>query len=455
MNSLLRNLRVWLLAFLPLTMMGCASYGKIVNQPIKNDDPERRYALHSLRQSPRSNEISLILAFSGGGTRAAALAYGVLTALRDTTVMVSGQPRRLLDEIDVISAVSGGSFTAAYFGLYGDRIFEDFEKKFLRYDIEKQLIHGLFNPAFWFSNHGRTEMAVDYYQDLVFKGATFSDLQRAGGPLIVINATDLGSGVRFSFLQDYFDLLCSDLASFPVANAVAASSAVPVVFNPVVVRNHSGCRPKTQAWLEKARRTFAESPKMSYVVEGLASYALKERRPYVHLVDGGITDNLGLLAIHEVIEVAGGPKQFLDHFGGKPASRFVVISVNASTTPQYGMESTNEVPPVEDIVNAMTDIQLHRTNAATLELLQQSIDRWTAEVSTPDTPIKPYFIEIGFKKVTKPDKRRFFNQIPTNLSLNRHQVDNLIAIGRELVQENTEFQRFVKEIGSSPQASKP
>lgn len=65
-----------------------------------------------------------MLAFSGGGTRAEALAYGVLEELRDTEVLIDGKPRRLLDEIDLISSVSGGSFTSAYYGLHGDRIFE-------------------------------------------------------------------------------------------------------------------------------------------------------------------------------------------------------------------------------------------------------------------------------------------------------------------------------------------
>ena len=67
----------------------------------------------------RSNELLLILAFSGGGTRAAAFAYGVLEELAATPVVLGGRPRRLLDEVDLISAVSGGSFTAAYYGLYG------------------------------------------------------------------------------------------------------------------------------------------------------------------------------------------------------------------------------------------------------------------------------------------------------------------------------------------------
>ena len=145
----------------------------------------------------------MVLAFSGGGTRAAALAYGVLEELRDTTVVIDGVPRRLLDEVDTISSVSGGSFTSAYYGLYGERIFEEYKEDFLTRNIEGALVRGLFNPLRWFSSKGRTEMAVELYDKHVFHDATFADMQRQGGPLILINTSDLGYGVRFSFIQEY------------------------------------------------------------------------------------------------------------------------------------------------------------------------------------------------------------------------------------------------------------
>lgn len=99
----------------------------------------------------------LDLAFSGGGTRAAALSYGVLKAMRDTRIKIDGQQTRFLDEIDIITSVSGGSFTSAYYGLHGEKIFTDFEDAFLRRDVEGALIAKLFNPFRWFGSTGRTE----------------------------------------------------------------------------------------------------------------------------------------------------------------------------------------------------------------------------------------------------------------------------------------------------------
>ncbi|MEF8733340.1 MAG: patatin-like phospholipase family protein [Candidatus Accumulibacter meliphilus] len=447
-----QHLAVLLALFLPL-LSACASYGKISNEPIlAEDESPGRYSITQAVHSGRSDEATMILAFSGGGTRAAALAYGVLQALRDTRIELGGQSQRLLDEIDTISSVSGGSFTAAYFGLYGDKIFTDFEKDFLRRNISVELMQGLLDPAMLLSERGRTEMAANYYDGNVFKGATFADLQQGDGPLIVINATDLGRGVRFSFLQDYFDLLCSDLSSFPIASAVTASSAVPVLFHPLVLENRKGCGDRAPTFLTDLQTGANRSPQLAHVVDGLNSYALKDQRRYIHLVDGGITDNLGLLAVYEMIELAGGARNLLGSLGGIPGRRFIVISVNASTSPQYGMELSKAPPSMADTVNLVTDVQLHRTNAATMALMQSSIKGWAAELSTPGQAVESYFVDIDFKNVPQAQRKLFLNQIPTSFSLKEAQVDELIAAGRELLLSNQEFQRFIRDLGGSQPA---
>lgn len=87
----------------------------------------------------------------------------------------------------------------------------------------------MFNPLRWFTPQGRTCAAARLYDRTIFHGARFADLQRGDRPLVIINSSDFESGDRFAFLQGYFGLLCSDLSSFPIADAVAASSAVPVL----------------------------------------------------------------------------------------------------------------------------------------------------------------------------------------------------------------------------------
>ena len=432
-----------------LILSGCASYGVIDNTPLKAGVTNDGYSIRSGGGSGwGSGEIALILAFSGGGTRAAALAYGVLEELRDTTIVIDGKPRRLLDETDIISSVSGGSFTSAYYGLYGDRIFEDFEDGFLRRNIQGQLIRGLLNPLEWLSSAGRTEMAVKLYEKEVFPGATFEDMKREGSPLVLINASDLGYGVRFSFVQEYFNLLCSDISDFPVARAVTASSAVPVLFQPVVVENYQECKKTKPAWLLAAEKRAVGDPEMTLAVDGLNSYFKKDRRQYAHFVDGGITDNLGLRAIYEIIEIAGGAKTFVGKkLDRKPPRRLVVISVNASTYPEPDMDLSNKQPSLMETIGAMSDVQLHRYNVATLELLDKSVKRWAKDLSTPGRPVKPYFIQVGLRDVQQPELLQFLNQVPTSFALSDEQVDKLIAVGRELLRKNPEFQRFVAGLG--------
>src|SRR5210317_663738 len=111
-----------MLRLLPLLMIAlglgaCAHYP--VNEELTSLDPEGGYRFANLDDTDNTDKLFVILTFSGGGTRAAAFSYGVMEKLKTTTIMVDGQPRRLLDEVDVISSVSGGSFTAAYFGLFG------------------------------------------------------------------------------------------------------------------------------------------------------------------------------------------------------------------------------------------------------------------------------------------------------------------------------------------------
>ena len=188
-------------------------------------------------------------------------------------------------------------------------------------------------------------MAVDLYQEEVFHGATFADMQRAGGPMIIINASDLGYGVRFSFVQEYFDLLYSDINSFPVARAVTASSAVPLLFHPVVVEDYHDCKSAGDPeWIAMAKKQQAQNPALAQILEGLETYSDKENRQYAHFVD-------------------------------------------ASTDPEPLMDRTNKQPSVGETINAMSNVQLHRYNDATLELMQQSLTRWMQALSTPERPV--------------------------------------------------------------------
>jgi len=427
-----------------LAVSGCASSGIIHNKPHAARPDHATYSMRDTFRDWRGGEITITLTFSGGGIRAAALAYGVLLELRDSRVTINGKTHRLLDDVHLISSVSGGSFTAAYYGLYGDRIFEDFEQKFLRQDIQGQLKHLIFNPLYWFTSKRRTERIMEYYQKNVFGDATFADMRKSGGPMVLINASDLSSGARISFVQEYFNLLCSDIDEFPVAKAVAASAAVPILFDPVVVENFDTCDTRPFIKLLAVARDHAASQEMLQAVRGLERLARdKKSLRYLHLVDGGITDNLGLRSFYEMIELSGGIKPFLDHMDYKPFRKSVIIVVDASNEPGYGIADSRKEPGIEDTINAVSDIQLHRYNASTLELMHKSIKRWHNEMTIPGQDTEMHYIEIAFRGIGSAGRKRLINQMPTGFVLSDEQIDAVIAAGRNLLHHHPEFQRLL------------
>ena len=110
---------------------GCAS--RPINERIDQVDPRAGYRPYLLLPKRQNNDqhTLFVLSFSGGGTRAAAFSYGVLEELRRTEIVVGGQRRGLIDEVDVITGVSGGSFTALAYALYGERLFAEKPRRFV------------------------------------------------------------------------------------------------------------------------------------------------------------------------------------------------------------------------------------------------------------------------------------------------------------------------------------
>src|SRR6185503_17642617 len=134
---------------LALALIGALSVGCTARWPATpklEHAGQPGYRVNESARPQQSNDILFVLAISGGGTRAAALGYGVMEELRRTEVMVHGQKRLLLDEVDVISAVSGGSLPATYYGLRGEKTFDEFESKVLYRNLEHDLLMRILAP---------------------------------------------------------------------------------------------------------------------------------------------------------------------------------------------------------------------------------------------------------------------------------------------------------------------
>jgi NTE family protein len=306
-------------------------------------------------------------------------------------------------------------------------------------------------PQYWlrliFPFYDRTEMTIDYYDRKIFDGARFADLKKAGGPLIQINSTDISVGSRFTFIQPQFDLICSDLSKIKIARAVAASSAVPIVFPAIALRNYAGrCGYQKPVWLDEALASRKQFPRRYNIASEMSAYLDPEADRYVHLIDGGIADNLGVRGPLDDIIVEGGIWQRLRDLGVDTPRHIVFIVVDASTEPDRSFRLVPSPPSLAAMIGSITDTQLHRYNFETMALLHEFMKRSASELSSHGEPVQAHLIEVAEYEIDDPDDREFFDNVPTSLGIDDESVDRLVEIGRRLLRESDEFQKLLTEL---------
>ncbi|MCE2970756.1 MAG: patatin-like phospholipase family protein [Burkholderiales bacterium] len=462
-------------AAVALALAGCAT--RPVNPPIDRVDPDSGYRLSTRQAHFKTPETLVILAFSGGGTRAAAFSYGVLEFLRNTeVVLANGAQVRLLDAVGIITGVSGGSFTALACGLYGDKLFADYEQRFLKRDVQGELVARALSPWNWTylgsTGWGRSELAAELYDEILFNGATFADLHRSDGPYIFATATDISTGARLVFSQDHFDVLCSDLAAVRLSRAAAASSAVPLVLSPVTMNNYGGrCGYQVPPLL----KPFAESAhpprpaaRARRELDDTLAFGDGAHRPYLHLVDGGVADNvgmrsvLGLLDVLEIMQRAGVPTR-LDR-----VRRIAVFVVNSVAVPSTRWDETESPPGSIELLVKATGVPIDRYSFEAIELLKDKAARWdmlrrvaqspafdaskdaalAADLKGP--PIDIFAIDVSFAALRDEDRAEFeyLNNLPTSFVLPPEAVDRLRAAAGRIVMASPEFRRLLDSVGA-------
>ncbi len=445
----------FLIALSALILAACTAQYPL-NPGVEKVDRVEPYRV-KLASRDRSQDTLLILAFSGGGTRAAALSYGILEAL--DLVEVPAPPAKeskrhtLLDEVDLISGVSGGSFTASYYGLQGREIFNDFRTEFLYGDFQGSLLWGLANPVnwvrLWSPRFGRSDMAQEYYDEKLFKGATLGDIAEKSGPVIVVLATEVIEGISFAFTPSQFALICSDFDKFPVSRAVAASAAFPGALSPVVLKNYAGqCDIRTPRWIEKALASPDISSRAYYNALRMKTYLDARRKPYIHLIDGGVSDNLGVRGILESLIARGGIHESLRALGLQNTRRVAIVIVDAKTQEKARWQILDEVPGIGTILGASSTIMINKYNFETIELLHHVAREWTHDDEIHgQKPIDFYIVHVAFDALPDEKERDYFNAIPTSFYLEPEQVDRLREVAAKLLYTDKNFQRFVKDLG--------
>ncbi len=471
--------RFLLLLPLLLVLAACGSFPQ--NPKLDKYDAKAGYRFDNLKTGEKNTDsLFVVLAFSGGGTRAASLSYGVMQALRNTSIKWKGKTKRLLDEVDMISSVSGGSFTSAYYALYRDGIFDGtYESVFLKKDIEKALLSAALSPVNWFKlaggSYGRSDLAAEYYDENVFAQATFQKLIEKGTrPFLMLNATDMTTGWQFPFIQDQFDLICSDLSRISIARAVASSSAFPGLLTPLTYENHAGkCNYTEPQWVGFAMKDRLTAPERANLAEDRRSYYQQQpweaKRKFIHLVDGGVADNIGLRSILAALKTTDPAYSLLRRINREQIEKLVVIVVNAATDPQPSRDGSADVPSVLDVLSTAATVPLDNFSFDTVNQLRSVVKEYNTSVALrkkcnkilkkhcpaaklPDGELYEldlYLVQVAFDFIKDPQTRFKYKNLPTTFNLPAATVDDLIEMGGKLLHQDKDFRRLTGNLGAT------
>jgi NTE family protein len=440
------------LAALLCLLGACSITRPVYNAELAPTAQRPGYRLSALPPTAgNGNELFVAASFSGGGARAAALAYGVLEAMRETEAEINGKRRTLFGELDVVSAVSGGSLAAAYLAAHGEAMFPAFHDQVLMRDLQSDFVHDLLSPTrlgwLFSSRFGRSDVLAAFLDREVLGGVRYADLLARGTrPWVSISATDMSLGTRFEFVQDQFDLLCSDLASVHLATAVAASSAVPIALSPITLKNHPGpCLPGTDFDLYGM---YGGRRQMMQVREA-ASYLDKQARPFVHLLDGGLSDNLATRGPLEAAMSRGGFRAVMNDGGAQGIRWFVFVVINAEGHAGLDADRSDHVPSIFRVAQAVADIPLARYSSDSQELLREALARWSDETAGPDGQrMQGYYIEVSLQGFDAEAER--LRLLPTSLSLPPGDVRRVIDAGKQLFRGSPELARLLQDLRRTP-----
>jgi len=442
-------------------LVGCEYVRPTLNAPLGQWDPNYGYRFPNLAPAEEGNSDSLFIvaAFSGGGTRASTLSFGALRELARQQIAWEGREKRLLDELDVIYALSGGTCTAGYYALFGERIFHDFEYRFLRKDWEKELTERIvYSPRNWFRlwspYFGRAYIMAELLDEALFEGKTYGDLlSMKRRPGLLIHASDMAMLARFEFGPVQFDLICSDLSQFRIAHASAASAALPLLLSPITLKNYAGtCGYEAPAWMKEASRSPRQGRRQR--ARELLSYLDANKRPNIHLLDGGLSDNMALRGILEAGAVHGGLDALIKSTGVKKVRKLVFLSVNAETSPDVHDFRSDELPVMSKVFGSLVDIPINRYSSDTLLLMRLVIERlraeWCAKPPGKDSAFTPdadlYFINVGLDAVEDKEEQDYLMKIPTSLHLTDEQIDRLLVAASRLIHRDPDFQRLMRDL---------
>jgi NTE family protein len=448
-----RIARAALAGLVLLLMAACSTTKPWINAPVPADAPvqEQPAAL------PGPRPIIAAVTLSGGGARAAAFGLGVLQELNATRFELGGRETTLLDEVGLVSGVSGGSILASYYAAFGNETFERFERDFLLVNFQTGLIRQATSPVTLYNMtspwYGRSNVLQKRLEQ-VYRGKTYGDLRRQRPwPHLLVTATDLTTGAPFEFTPEQFALICSDLDSVPLSFAVAASSSVPLLLSPITVRNYGGsCASATRTRGEPNAHRNLSARFLRKIAE---SYRNAQQRPYIHLVDGGLADNLGVRGLVDHTIASGSLHESFHELPPGSVRRIVLIVVNSERDVADRIDQSDRVPGTFQVLDSLNFGAGSRWTEETTEIVKDAARRAAEDIrqtrGRKDSPFASdaeiFVINVRLRDLAEEERRQTLLQVPTAFEILPAHSRQLQEAGRKLLRASPEYQRLRRSLG--------
>lgn len=255
-------------------------------------------------------------------------------------------------------------------------------------------------------------------------------------------------GQKISFTQDFFDWLCLDLNDVEIARAVAASSAVPLIFSPVTLNNHGG-----SCHINSKKAMLTEQPgywlllnNFNAMEKRFARYQNNPEKTYLHLVDGGLTDNLGLASLLDMSNLLSMHELYTE-LKKSNLRNIVVVNVNAQNENTSQIDKSADVPGVKEVVNTVISVPIDKATESTLQYSQKFADQWNAYTKRKkDVKIKIYFVNLSLRKLPEGQLKTDVLHIGTSFYLPESDVDKLREAAKILLEQSKEYQEALKAL---------
>jgi NTE family protein len=424
----------------------------------------------------------VVLAFSGGGSRAAALAAAVTARLDGITYPTPSGPRRLSQDIAIVSSVSGGSVYAADLGLNGasGTAARAFEQRIGAFDgIGGYLVPRALDPFTWIGLQLDNKTRIDVLQDMIAdllqaKTQTLALFNAPGKPIILLNASDMVAGEVFTFEPSALDDLCMNYDQVPVSLAVTASAAFPFAFTPVLLQNTSypscpGAQQPPGNWrnaltIPSGRYANLDDFRQARYRDSLRAAPESFRRPhYVRLVDGGVVDNTGLTAIRRILLTPGSPADVSRFSQQGKLRHLVVIAVNARSDARNPLDASPEYTDLLDMASAVSGVLVDSASAGSAATFQAFVTNLAADRASllrqgvKQAAFEIYPVSIDFDQLpdattAERDELNGVKSIATSWTLAKGDVELLDKVAGELLWRQPCFRKLLADIqGQGPE----